>query len=64
MVTETEDSNSDDKDSMMPPLIYPGDSNDEESLSNPPSAEPMLEPGTPSEKSTEEPTLEPDSNAP
>ena len=58
MVTDTKESNSDDEYSVMPPLIYPEDSNNEESPSNPPSAEPTLEPGTPSEKPTEEPTSE------
>ena len=63
MVTETEDRNLDGEDSLMPPLIYPEDSNDEESLSNPPSTEPTPEPGPPSEKPTKEPTLEPNADS-
>ena len=63
MFTDTKDSNSDNKDSVMPTLIYLEDSDGEEYLSNPPSSEPTLEPGSPSEKSTKEPTLEPDSDA-
>ena len=52
-----------DKDSLMPPLIYSEDSNNDYSLRNPPPVEPTLEPGPPSEKTTEEPTSEPDSDA-
>ena len=63
MVTDMEDSDLDNKDSMMPPLIYPEESDDEESLSNIPSVEPTLEPGPPSEKPTEEPTSEPNYDA-
>ena len=43
-------------------LIYPEDYNDEDSLSNPPSAEPTPEPGPPSKKTTKETTSEPDSD--
>ena len=53
--TYMEDINSDDKDSVMLPLIYPEESNNEESLDEPPSAEPTPEPRTPSVK----PTLQP-----
>ena len=53
--TYMEDINSDDKDSVMLPLIYPEESNNEESLDEPPSAEPTPEPRTPSGK----PTLQP-----
>ena len=47
----------------MPPLIYPEDSDDEEYLIDPPSADPTPEPGPPSEKPTNETTSEPDSDA-
>ena len=47
----------------MPLSIYPEDSDDEESLSDPPSFEPTLEPGPPREKPTKEQTLEPDDDA-
>ena len=55
VVTDMEEINSDDKYSVMPPLIYPEDSGNEkdnphESLSNPPFADPNLEPGPPNEK--------------
>ena len=63
VATETEDRNSDDEGIVMTPLIYLEDSDNEESLSNPPSAESTPEPGPPSEKTTKEPTSEPDSDA-
>ena len=63
MVTDTDDRELDYKDSVMPPLIYPEESNDEESISDSTSAEPTLNTGPPSEKSTKEPILEPDSDA-
>ena len=61
VVIYTEDRNSDDEDSVMPPFIYLEDSNEEEddpheSLRNPPSADPTPKPGPPSENSTKEPT--------
>ena len=72
MVTDTEDRELDDEESVMLPLIYLEDSDDEEGgpppgkprvsredLSEPPSAEPTSEPGPPSKKTTEEPTSEP-----
>ena len=43
----------------MPPLIYPENSDDKESLTKPLSAETDPELGTPSKKNTEEPTSEP-----
>ena len=48
---------------MTPPLIYLEDSDDEDYLSNPLFVEPIPKTGTPSEKSTEEPTSETDSDA-
>ena len=48
---------------MMNPLIYPYESDNKESLSDPISAEPTPYPGHPSKKPTEEMTLEPDSDA-
>ena len=56
VVTDTEDSDSDEEDSMMSLLIYPEYSNNDESWSNPPSVEPTHNPGPPSEKPTNEPT--------
>ena len=50
VVIDTEDSNSDGEDSVMPPLIYPYDYDNYESLSNPPSTEPTPELRSPSEK--------------
>ena len=50
MVTDTDDSDSKNEDSVMHLLIYPEDYNDEDSLSNPPSTEPTPEPGPPSKK--------------
>ena len=47
MTTDTKESDSDKKDSVMYPLIYPEDSDDEESLRNLPCADPTLEPGPP-----------------
>ena len=47
----------------MPPLIYPEYSDNEESLNDPPSADPTPDPGPPSGKTTEEPTSEPDFDA-
>ena len=52
VVTDMEDSDLDDKDSVMLPLVYPEDSNNEESLRDPPSTEPTPEPGPPSRKKT------------
>ena len=63
VATDTEDSNSDDKYIVMPPLIYPEESNDKESPSNLPSVDPTPEPGPPSEKPTKEPASEPDYDA-
>ena len=63
VVTYTEDSDSYDKDILMPKLIYPEDFNNEEddpheSLNNPPSSDPNSEPGPPSKKPTKEPKSE------
>ena len=63
MVTDTENSNADDKDSVIPPLIYPEDPDDDNSQSDPPSTEPTPDPGPPSKRPTEEPTSEPDYDA-
>ena len=63
VVTDIEDSNSDDEYSWTPPFFYPEDSNDEESLSDPPSAEHTPEPVSPSETPTKELTSEPDYDA-
>ena len=65
VVIDTDDRNSEDKDSVMPTLIYLENSGEEEddpceSPSNPPYTEPTLEPGPPSEKPTKEPISEPD----
>ena len=62
VVTYTEEINSDDKDSMMPLLIYPEESNNEESLRDPTSVEPTPEPVPPNEKPIEELISEPDSD--
>ena len=62
VVTDTDDSDLDDKDSVMPLLIYPENSEDEEYLRDPPSADPTTEPGTPSEKPTGKLTSKPDYN--
>ena len=48
---------------MMPPIFYQEESEMEESLSDPPSVEPTLEPVPPSETHIEEMTLVPDSDA-
>ena len=63
MVTDTEDRNLYNKDSVIPPLIYLEDYNDNDSSSKPPSVETTPEPGPPREKPTEEPTLEPNYDA-
>ena len=68
MVTDTEDRNSDKKDSVMPLLIYPKEFDDKEDypceyLSDPPYAEPTPDLGPPREKSTKEPTLKSDFDA-
>ena len=55
MVIDMDYSNSDDEDIFMPPLIYPEDSDNKESLIDPPSAEPTPQPVTPIEKPTKEP---------
>ena len=47
----------------MPPLIYPEESYDEESLSDPTSGDSTLDPGPPSIKPTKELTSEPNSGA-
>ena len=47
----------------MPLLIFPEESGNEESPSHPPSVEATPDPGPPSKKTTEELTLEPDSDA-
>ena len=47
----------------MPLLIYPEDTNDEDYLSDPPSADPTPEPGPLSRKSTKKQPSEPDSDA-
>ena len=52
VVIDIDDSDSDNKDNVMPPLIHPEDSNNENSLSNPPSTEPTLDTVPPSEKPT------------
>ena len=59
-----EDINSDDEDSVMPPLICPEESYDEEDdpceyPSDPPYVEPTPEPVPPSGKTTKEPTSKP-----
>ena len=51
------------EDIFIPLLIYPDYSDDEDSLSNPPSADPTPDPIPPSGKPTEEPTSEPDYDA-
>ena len=58
-----EDSDSENKDRIMPPLIYPEESDDDNSLSDPSSAEPTLEPGPSSDKPTKELASEPDYDA-
>ena len=63
VVTEMEERNSDKKDSMMPSLIHPEDSDNQESLSNPHSAEPTTEPRTPNEKYAKGLTSEPNFDA-
>ena len=63
MVIDTEDRDSDEEYRVMPPLMYPEESDDEEFLSKPPSTETTPDPGPPSKKTTEELTLEPDSDA-
>ena len=63
MVTYTEYSELEEKDSVMPPLIYPEKYDNEDSLSDPPSVEPTPDPGPLSEKPTKEPTSGPDSDA-
>ena len=63
MVTNTVDSDLDNKDSVMPPLIYPEESDNKESLSDPPSAEPTPDPRPPRVKPTMEPNSEPDYDA-
>ena len=63
MVTDTNNSNLDDEDRVIPPSIYPEDSNGEESPRNPPCAEPTPEPGPTIEKPTKEPKSEPDYDA-
>ena len=45
----------------MPQLIYPEESDDKDSLSNPPYVDTTLESIPPSEKFIKEPALEPDS---
>ena len=60
VVIDTEDINPDDKYSVMPLLIFPEDSDNDDYLSDPLSADPTPEPRHPSEKPTEEPTSEPD----
>ena len=63
MVTDTDDRELEYKDSVMPPLIYLEESNDEESINEPPSVDPTPNTGPPREKPTKEPTSEPDSDA-
>ena len=63
VVTETEDSNLDYKDSVIPPLIYLEESENEDSMIEPPSADPTLDPRRPRDKPTKELTLVPNSNA-
>ena len=76
MVTGTEDSNTVEKYRVMPPLIYPHESENEEDEPPPrqprgpheypsksPSAEPTSEPGPPILKTTKEPTSETNYNA-
>ena len=63
VVTYMEDRKSDDKDSVIPLLIYPEDYDNNESLRDPPSMEPTTETGPPSKKPTKERTLEPNSDA-
>ena len=60
MVTCTEYIDSDDKDSVMPPLIYLEAYDNNNYTRNPTSAEPTPETGPLSEKPTKEPTSEPD----
>ena len=42
VVTDTKESDSDEEDSVMPPLIYPEGFNDEDSMNEPTSVEPTL----------------------
>ena len=60
VVTEAEDRDSDDKDSVMTLLIYPEEYNDKDPPSNPPYVDPTPEPIPPSKKTTKETTLGPD----
>ena len=63
VATDTEDSNLNNKDIMMPPLIYPEESDNEEHLRKSTSAETIPKPGPPNEKPTKEPTSETDFDA-
>ena len=56
VVIDTEAKKSDNKDSVMRLLIYLEDSDNEESMSEPPSADLTPEPGPPSRKPTKEST--------
>ena len=60
VVIDTEDIDPDDKYSVMHLLIFPEDSDNDDYLSDPLSADPTPEPRHPSKKPTEEPTSEPD----
>ena len=53
----------DNEDSVIPTLIYPEDSDNEDSPINPPYMEPTSETGPPSKKPSKETTLEPDYDA-
>ena len=63
MITDTEDSDLDDRYSVMHPIIYPEDSDKKYFPIKLPYAEPTPEPTTPSEKTTEGPTSEPNYDA-
>ena len=52
MVTDAEEKYSYDNDNVVPLLIYPEESDYKYYLSDPPSADPILEPVTPSKKPT------------
>ena len=63
LVADTGDSDSNDEDSVMPPLIYSEDSDNKESPRKLPSTEPTLYPGPPSEEPNEGPTSKPNSDS-
>ena len=63
MTTNTEENELDDKDSVMPPIFHPEQSDNKEDLIDPFYAEPTPEPVPPSKKTTKETTSEPDSDS-